>query len=211
MRLRLCVLCLVLCGIIAPAVAQTETSTVLQKGATELGFWAGGGTGVGHSSETQMVNAGLRLGKVLTVPHGPGLLRGNLEYAADVVPLYLFFQDHVQDGVRSRQTVYGGSVSPLIVKWNFTRGKRIVPFVGAEGSAIFTTQNVPAGDTSNINFASGATAGLQIFRRQKADGIFNRAITLSTHVMHISNASLGNHNPGLNVVLQFRIGYQGWW
>jgi hypothetical protein len=59
----------------------------VHKGATELAFWAGGGTGVGHSSETQMANAGLRFGKVLTAPHGPGWLRGSLEYALDVTPL----------------------------------------------------------------------------------------------------------------------------
>jgi lipid A 3-O-deacylase len=202
MRIRLCFVCLMLCA--ATAAAQTETSTALHKGATELAFWAGGGSGVGHSSETQMMNAGLRVGKVLTAPHGPGVLRGSLEYAADVAPLYLFFQDRTVNGVRGRQTVYGGSITPLVMKWNFTSGKKVAPYVGVEGSAIFTSQNVPAGDTSRVNFASGATCGLQILTSS------NRALSFSAHVMHISNASIGNHNPGVNVAMQFRVGYQ-WW
>ncbi len=164
-------------------------------------LWAGGGTGLGHSSGTQIANAGVRLGKVLTAQHGSGALRGNFEYAFDITPLYLFFQDRP---VNQRETVYGGSISPVIAKWNFTRSNRIVPFVGVEGSAIFTTKNVPAGDTSQINFASGIASGLHLFRSEK------RALSFSGHLMHISNASIGNHNPGVNVALQFRLGYQ-WW
>lgn len=179
-----------------------------RKGATELAVWGGGGTGLGVSDSTQMANVGLRLGKVLTGPHGPGLLQGNLEYAFDVVPLYLFFQDQpvFRGGAIAsrRQTVYGGSISPVVVKWNFVRGKRVVPFAGVEGSAIFTTKNVPAGDTSVVNFGSGLVSGLQFLRGDR------HSISFSGHLMHISNASIGNHNPGVNVALQFRVGYQ-WW
>lgn len=175
-----------------------------EKGATEISVWTGGGTGLGAGSGTQMMNAGVRFGKVLTGQHGSGIMRGNLEYAFDVAPLYLFFQDQNVNGVVKRQTVYGGSISPLIVKWNLTSGKRIVPFVGVEGSALLTSKNVPAGDTSQINFGSGVTAGMQFLRGK------SRAVSFSGHLMHISNASIGNDNPGINVALQFRLGYQ-WW
>jgi hypothetical protein len=190
-----------LCCVFAYATGQESPR---QKGAREITVWAGGGTGVGASDGTQMMNAGVRLGKVLTGEHGSGALRGNLEYAFDVAPLYLFFQDQNVNGVVKRQTVYGGSISPVVVKWNFTSGKRIVPFVGVEGSAILTSKNVPAGDTSQVNFGSGVAAGMQFLRGQ------SHAMSFSGHLMHISNASIGNHNPGVNVALQFRLGYQ-WW
>ena len=180
----------------------------IKKGATEIGLWGGGGTGLGHSSSFQFANAGLRLGKVLTSEHGSGVLRGNLEYAVDLSPMYLFFQDVpvTQNGnvVVKRQTVYGGAISPFIVKWNFTKGKKVVPFFAAEGTAIFTSKDVPAGDTSTVNFASGAAGGLQVLRGE------HHAINFSAHLMHISNASIGNHNPSINVALQFRLGYT-WW
>jgi hypothetical protein len=188
--------------------AALAQESPIRKGATEFTIWSGGGSGVGEGSSTQMLNAGVRIGKVLTDQHGAGFLRGNLEYAFDIVPLYLFFQDQtvVKAGapVKERQTVYGGSVSPLVVKWNFTSGRSLVPFAGVEGSAIFTSKNVPAGDTAQINFASGITGGVQVLRGKR------HAVSFSAHLMHISNASIGNKNPGLNVALQGRIGYQ-WW
>ncbi|MFB3916575.1 MAG: acyloxyacyl hydrolase [Terriglobales bacterium] len=202
---RVAVCSLIVCVVSSLAVAQELGAGALKKGATEINLWVGGGSGLGESSDFQMLNAGVRLGKVLTGSHGPGFLRGNLEYAADLVPLYLFVQDRVvAPGATDRQTVYGGSISPLILKWNFTSGKRIAPYIALEESAIFTTDDVPAGDTSTINFASGFGSGLQFFRGD------NHALSLSGHLMHISNASIGNHNPSINIALQFRLGYQ-WW
>jgi hypothetical protein len=186
--------------------AAQEVSNAMKKGAIQIEVFGGGGTGVGASSDTQMMNAGVRLGKVLTGSHGSGFLRGNLEYAIDVVPLNLFFQDHLNTatGRLDRETVYAGSISALVLKWNFTGGKRIAPWIALEESAIFTADNVPAGDTASTNFSSGFGAGLQFFRSN------GHALNFSGHMMHISNASIGNHNPGLNVAMQFRLGYQ-WW
>ncbi len=199
---------LIACTFCCTLAAQNAPAPAL-KGSTEIGLWAGGGTGVGHSSSFQFANAGLRLGKVLTGQHGPGFLWGNFEYAVELVPLYLVLQDvpKLQAGgaiTTGRQTVYGGSISPVILKWNFSSGKNLVPFFAAEESAIFTTKDVPAGDTSTINFASGIGSGVQFFRDDR------HALSLSGHLMHISNASIGNHNPGINIALQFRLGYQ-WW
>ena len=207
-----CVLILV-CGCVALGAAQ---ELPIRQGATEMAVWAGGGTGLGHSSSFQYANAGVRWGKVLTGAHGSGFLRGNFEYAADVIPLYLFFQDQPKTGlvtvngvpipvpITQRQTVYGGAISPLILKWNFTSGKRVIPFAAVEGTAIFTTKDVPAGDTSTINFGSGIASGVQMLRSN------GHALSFSGHLLHISNASLGNHNPSINIGLQFRLGYQ-WW
>jgi hypothetical protein len=193
----------------------------IHEGTFEFGVWTGGGTGVGERSHTQFFNTGVRLGKVLTGDFGPSFLHGNFEFAGDIVPLWLIWQDSfrvrqasslppaiaatfppgAQVAVFQRERVYGGSFHPVILKWNFTRCKRVVPYFAAEGGVLFTKEDVPFPDTSNVNFTPGGAAGLQIFLKR------HQALVLSAHATHISNASMGNHNPGVNVSVLFRVGY----
>ena len=201
--------CIVL--LLAGALAGAADDFPLHKGATEIGVFASGGSGLGVADSIQMVNAGVRLGRVLTNEHGSGWKRGNFEYAFDFLPFYYFMQDQYfcttvacTSIYAKRQHVYGGSMTPIILKWNFTRSKRVVPFAAAEGGVVFTTHNVPAGDTSQVNFTPGVAAGVQWFRGPRS------AFSLSGHVTHISNASLGNYNPGMNATIFMRVGYQ-WW
>lgn len=177
----------VLCASLASA--QTPLS---KNGTWEFGPWVGGGTGLGASSDFHFFNAGLRLGNILTDQLGSNRLRGNFEWAADVMPVYLVYQPN---------RVYGFSFNPLVLKWNFTAGRRVVPFVAAEGGVLLTTTEVPPGDTSKVNFTPGIASGVYIFRNEK------HALEFSGHATHISSASLGNKNPGINASLQFRIGY----
>ena len=133
-----------------------------------------------------------RVGDLPLDQFGRGPFRGNLEWAADLIPLYLVYQP---------QRVYGASFNPVVLKWNFTAGRRVVPFVAAEGGVLFTTMEVPPGDTSRVNFTPTLAGGVYIFPRER------RAIALSVHVTHISSANLGNKNPGINSSVQFRVGY----
>jgi lipid A 3-O-deacylase len=133
----------------------------------------------------------VRLGKVLTNEHGSGVFRGNLEYAGDVIPAYLL--------VFPRQTSYAGGFNPFILKWNFTRGRKFVPYLEFGGGVLLSFGDVPAG-TNNVNFTPQASFGVQIFTQQK------RAVSLAGKYVHISNAGLAEPNPGLNT-LQFAIGY----
>src|SRR5271157_509313 len=56
----------------------------------EWQVWTGGGHGTnGSQSGDSVWNLGGRFGIVLTAAHGPGFLRGRLEYAVDVVPAFL--------------------------------------------------------------------------------------------------------------------------
>ncbi len=185
--MRLFVLAIVLCA--AAATAQTPLS---KAGTWEFGPWFGGGVGLGKSSDIHFLSAGARLGTILTHQIGTSRFRGSLEWAADVIPMYLVYQPN---------RVYGGSFNPVVLKWNFTGGKRIVPFVAAEGGVLFTTREVPPGDTSTVNFTPGLASGAYILRGEK------HAVELSVHVTHISSANLGNKNPGINSSLQFRVGY----
>ena len=161
-----------------------------------LGLFAIGGTGLNQDSSVHMFGVGGRLGRVLTNQHGGGVLRGTLEWNAEVLPFYQFYY--------SGDKATGAIINPLVLKYNFTHGTQVAPFFEAIGGAIFTNKNFPPGDTAQINFNSGAGVGLNIFTRS------TRSIAFDVRALHISNASIGNHNPGINASLQFTLGYT-WW
>ena len=164
------------------------------QGDWEFGITAGGGHSVaGGTSDTGVFNANVRLGYVLTQEHGPGALKGTLEYAAEVTPVNVIFQ---------QTNVYGFSFTPVLLKWNFTSGQKVVPYLEVGGGVLFTSSDVPAG-TNDVNFTPQAAFGLQFFRRE------NRAVSAAVRYVHISSAGLAAPNPGINTV-QFTLGYH-WW
>jgi len=185
-----CVVVLILLS--AAVLGQSLPSDSLQQGTWELGIWTAGGHSVsGGTPDTSVWDAGARVGKVLTAEHGSGWLRGNLEYAVDFIPAYLL--------IFPKQTSYAGGFDPFILKWNFTGGRKVAPYVELGGGVLVSADNVPPG-TNNVNFAPQASFGVQIFTREK------RALSVAAKYVHISNAGLATPNPGINTV-QFSIGY----
>jgi hypothetical protein len=170
------------------AVAQSGP----EEGATEVQVWTSGGYSVpGGRGDTGIWNVGLRYGWVLTYPHGPGFLNGRFEYAIDAVPAYLIFQ--------TTNTAYGIGLNPLNLKWNFTqRSGHFSPYVELSGGTLFTTAKVPP-QTSGVNFTSGAALGTHLLGKQYAWAIEAR-------YLHISNAGLGDLNPGINT-FEVRLGF----
>ena len=171
-----------------------ENSLVDGRGTWELGAFLGGGTGAGKSSNTQFLYAGGRAGLILT----PDLfistpIRGNLEYAVEIMPVYTVFTPN--------GAVYGASIKPFLVQWNFTKPQRLVPFVHIAGGVLFTTSDVPPPDTSSINFMPQIGGGVHWFHRP------DRSFDFGVDVVHHSNASLGDHNPGYNASVFFTVGY----
>jgi hypothetical protein len=158
----------------------------------EFDVLAGGGTGFGKRSSTQFFYAGGRFGKVLTRDAGHGWLHGNLEYVFEVLPLFAVFQPP--------QPTYGASFSPLDLKWNFTRGRRMIPFFEIGGGALFTGQDVPAG-TNNFNFTPQGGVGVHFLVKPK------QAVTFTGKYMHVSNAGIADANSGINASIQFVLGY----
>jgi long-subunit fatty acid transport protein len=60
------------------------------------------------------------------------------------------------------------------------------------------------GATSVWNFSPQGGLGLRYFVRP------NRSIDLGVNAVHISSASIGDKNPGVNASMQFQIGYSYW-
>lgn len=193
--LRITIVCVALVLCLA-TLSTAQSNQPFAQPRWNLGVFAVGGTGLQQDSDIQNFGLGARFGRVLTRPHGPGFLRGSLEWNAEVLPFHQFYG--------RGETATGGIVNPLVAKWNFVSAHRASPFFEVIGGAIFTNKDFPPGDTASINFNSGAGVGINIFRSS------NRSVAFDVRALHISNASIGNHNPGVNASLQFTLGYT-WW
>jgi lipid A 3-O-deacylase len=170
-------------------VARPQAGPV--EGEHEVQIWTGGGHGItGSQSSDGIWNVGLRYGLILTAPHGPGFLRGRLEYALDAVPAFLVFQ--------KQNTAYGVGLNPFAFKWALDTRGSVVPYFEIGGGTLFTNTQVPAG-TSRINFTTSAALGLHFLRSK-------HNISAEVRYMHISNAGLATSNPGINTI-QFRLGF----
>ena len=177
----------------APSDETTLVSGSLRKGAWDFGAVASGGAGIGYAKETRFAAAGARIGIVLTRDLGTGWRRGNFEWAVEMLPVYTVFTP--------KRAVYGGSFKPAVWRWNFTGGKTVAPYVSIAGGILFSTRNVPPGNTSWVNFTPQASLGANIFLRR------GRALLLESSYVHHSNADLGTFNPGYNASVFFTVGY----
>lgn len=196
----------------------------------EYGPFLQGGKGMSDRSSYKFLSAGVRLGKVITNPHLPGILRGQFEYAGEFMPYWQAFtpaphqqtvtyHDPTSGFDISYNAFFGGgtftgfSLTPIILRWNFQPHGRIAPFAQAAGGLIYTTHKFPPdqlvphgvpGGTSVFNFSPQGGIGLQYFLSP------THSLMFSASGVHISSASLGDHNPGVNASVQFQIGYT-WW
>jgi lipid A 3-O-deacylase len=193
----------------------------------EYGPFFQGGAGVGERSDYKFTSAGVRIGKVLTDQHLKGVFRGQFEFAGEIMPWWQAFTPapysqpatcidpatgllypcpaHFGGG-----TFTGASLTPVILRWDFKPHRRFAPWFQAAGGLVYTTHKfppdllVPHGDpggTSVWNFAPQGGFGFHYFIRP------GRAITISGNGVHISSASLGDRNPGVNASVMFQIGY----
>ncbi len=176
------------------SIAQAQqASSPLSGEPWDYGFWASGGFSVpGGTKDTHMMDAGVRIGKVLTEDHFGGVMRGNFEWSADLIPFYYVWQP------APAKNAFGEAFNPVNLKWNFTRAQRTIPFLELGGGVLFTNHVVPL-NTSHVNFITHGTFGFQFFNNDR------RALTASVRYEHISNAGLTVPNPGVNTV-QFLLG-----
>jgi hypothetical protein len=181
-----------------PADGATEdpylSRLYFHEGTWQTGVFAGGGVGIGASFNTQFLVAGAHIGIVLTGDHLHGWMRGNFEFAGEFMPVYEVF-------LSTGNTAHGASVKPVILRWNLTGLKRIVPYIQLEGGFLITDKNIPPGNTSSLNFNPGGSGGFTFFTRP------GEAFVLEFGGIHHSNASLGAQNFGYNGAFFFSFGY----
>jgi hypothetical protein len=124
-------------------------------------------------------------------------------------------------------TFTGISITPIILRWNFAGTRHFAPWMQGAGGLLWTDHKYPAfggppvapaglslvtpfgnnaanDDTSVFNFTPQFGVGVHYFVR------WNRSIDFGANAIHISSASLGDKNPGVNASMQFSLGYS-WW
>jgi lipid A 3-O-deacylase len=128
-------------------------------------------------------------------------------------------------------TYTGVSITPAILRWNFAGWGRVSPWVQGAGGVVWTNHKYPgfggppgyppgmvlvnpsgsaftynnsSANTSVWNFTPQFGVGMHYFMRPK------RSVDFGANAIHVSSASLGDRNPGVNASVQFTLGYS-WW
>src|ERR1700687_782446 len=137
---RIAILALLMAGTVAGMAQAGDDAAAIRRQHWNAGVLASGGTGLIDRTNVQFVGAGVRVGRVMTGELGSGVARGTFEVDSEIMPL-----DYVLWG--GYGNVYGFGVNPLVMKWNFTRGKKAIPYFLAQGGMLWTTVKVPPGNT----------------------------------------------------------------
>jgi lipid A 3-O-deacylase len=223
---------------IAPGIASSLVNPVAQvreDRSWEYGPFVNGGTGLGNRDNYQFFSAGFQLAKPLSPAVHAGFFSGQFEFGGNIMPLWQAYTPapHLQeypcvvDGENASCSLpFGGgtfrgvSLTPVILRWNFlTKSRHIQPWFQGAGGLIYTTHKFPPnvlstptvngvpgidGGTSVWNFSPQGGGGFHYFIRPK------RSIDVGVNGVHISSASLGDRNPGVNASVQVQVGYTFW-
>jgi lipid A 3-O-deacylase len=215
-------------AISAAAPAQSSTASEFQPLAArrwELGPFVNVGSGIGERTGYYFFAPGFQLGRNLTPIIHAGPLTGRFEFGSNIMPLWQAYTpaphtEVVTSGdTQITQNIGGGtftglSITPVVFRWNFaTHSPRFSPWFQAAAGVVYTNHKFPPtvevpegtpGGTSVFNFRSGGGLGVHYFTRPQ------RSVDFLLSAEHISSASLGDKNPGINASLQFQLGYT-WW
>lgn len=198
----------------------------------EFGPFANWGFGIGNRSSYKFFWAGAQYGRTVFKPVRAGIFSGQFELGGNVMPLWQAYTPaphtetfHISGpgcpagGCSSVAPVGGGtfrgvSVTPVILRWNFLdRSDRFKPWFQGAGGLIYTTHKFPPaqlvpkgtpGGTSVWNFTPQGGFGFHYFVHPK------RSLDFGVNAVHVSSASLGDKNPGINASFQLQVGYSYW-
>lgn len=200
----------------------------------EYGAFAQGGLGVTEDRDDfKFFMLGAQAGKVLFTTHGDSFFRGSFEYGVQVIPFWQSYTPKFQRPFCTNPpgtppactpfytvggTYTGLSITPILLRWNIAGTKRYSYWGQGGGGVIWTNHKYPAfggppynsqndgpgANTSVWNFTPQFGVGVHYFLRPR------RSIDFGANAIHISSASLGDRNPGVNASVQFSLGYT-WW
>jgi hypothetical protein len=184
--------------------AQSTTEGI-QKRWNEFGVWGGisfnSPTLIGKTPDARFGNIGLRYGRVLAASKTVAF-----EWTIDAVPVAVLSNNRftaVPNGTggfvitQTRKSVYAWGLSPIGLKFNFRRNRRVQPFGQATGGFLYFNKQVPVDGAARFNFTFDFSGGVQIVNPNR------RAFTIGYKYQHISNAYRANFNPGVDVQMIF--------
>ena len=118
-----------------------------------------------------------------------------VRWVFDAVPFALVGDPRTGAGRRAYSYGIGGS--PIGAQVNFVHYRRVEPFLTSGGGFLYFNHRM-FGTTQQFNFTAQLGAGVQLFSPDR-----RTAIDLGYKYHHISNANLGNQNPGLDSHMLF--------
>ena len=211
------------------AINDNPAARVRQDKSWEYGPFAFYGNGIGDRSSYKFFAVGGQAGKPLTRVLHAGILSGQFEYGFNVMPFWQAYTPAPHQQASSCEdngqivacelsfgggTFTGVSLTPVILRWNFlTQSRRFQPWFQGAGGLIYTTHKFPPdllvphgtpGGTSVFNFSPQGGGGFHWFVSPR------RSIDVGVNGVHISSASLGDKNPGVNASIQIQVGYTYW-
>lgn len=201
----------------------------------EFGVIGQGGVGLTENRNGfKFAMAGVHAGKVLYKHESSGFMNGNFEYAMELFPYWQSFTPKFQRATCVAAPTAGGitcspyytvggtfsgvTFTPIILRWNFAGGRRISPWVQGAGGLLWTNHKYPAFGSPILNLTNdgpNTDASVWNFTPQGGVGFHyflspRRSIDFGANAVHISSASLGDKNPGVNASVQFSLGYSFW-
>jgi len=212
------------------SIPDNPVAEVRDKRSWELAPFVNYGNGFGNRDQYRFLSAGVEFGKILTPVFHAGFVSGQFQLAGSIMPLWMAFTPGPHQETRKCDqpgggtsfcivpvgggTFHGVSIMPVIFRWNFlTHSRRFQPWFQGAGGLIYTTHKFPPdvlyphglpGGTSVWNFSPQGGFGIHYFTRAR------RSIDLGVNAVHLSSASLGDRNPGVNASIQVQLGYTFW-
>jgi Lipid A 3-O-deacylase (PagL) len=130
----------------------------------------------------QYVPVSVSWGRDVMRDAGPGILRGRLMWAVELMPVYWQRQPTATVGI---------GLSPLVWRWRFAPRARAAPFAELAFGGLFTDDSVPEG-TEAANFIAHGGFGV---RWRPASRL---SLVTAYRFQHISNGNQLTTNPGVN-------------
>jgi len=186
---------------VSSVTSPQSTGEGIQKRDNEWGAWGGisfdAPTVFGTTPSARFGNIGLRYGRVLAASRTIAF-----EWTIDAVPVAILSNDRFvfvpgTGYIGNRKSVYGAGASPIGLKFNFRRDRRVQPFGQATGGFLYFSQQVPVPGASQYNFTFDFSGGVQIVNRNR------HSFTIGYKFQHISNGSTAPLNPGVDAQMIF--------
>jgi len=138
-------------------------------------------TWIGATPDARFGNVGLRYGRVLAASK-----KVVFEWTIDAIPVAILSNSQLTSApccsfVLHRKSVYGWGISPIGLKFNFRRNKRVQPFGADSGGFLYFNEKVPVTGAARFNFTFNFQGGVQII------GSNQRSFMVGYKYNHISN------------------------
>jgi hypothetical protein len=171
------------------AIAQEQ-----QRAYSEYTYWFGGAFENGHafSSTVGARNYQLETRYERLIYWSPPFA---VRWVFDAVPMALVGDRYTSTGRRAYSYGIGGS--PIGAQVNLVHYRHVEPFLTSGGGFLYFNHRM-FGTTQQFNFTAQLGGGVQLFTSSR-----RTAIDLGYKYHHISNANLGNQNPGLDSHMLF--------